>query len=340
MDMSKQPFLMNQWYVAAHAVELSHRPLARRICGVPLVFWRRQDKRVVAIDDRCPHRRYPLSKGDLVGDDIQCAYHGIRFGPDGHCTHIPAQSEIPAGFASRAYPVVEKTALVYVWMGEAEKADESLIPDFFENSGPGWKAMPDYLHIDANWQIVVDNLLDLTHLTFVHKTTLASPGIQENPLSVTVEGDRVLARREMRNVDPAPIFHTMRKFEGNIDRFQNITFILPSHVHIKVEATPAGVHDDPHRVHHVVLNHLTPETERATHYFWSISRRIRIEDPQVSDLLHRMNKRAFDEDVGVLRDQQRMLDSDTSPLVNLAADKAVNEARRIIRRKFAEEAGA
>jgi vanillate O-demethylase monooxygenase subunit len=97
--------------------------------------------------------------------------------------------------------------------------------------------------------------------------------------------------------------------------------------------------DDPQRVHHVVLNHLTPETERTTHYFWSISRRIRIEDPQVSDLLHRMNKKACDEDVGVLRDQQRMLDTDTTPLVNLAADKAVNEARRIIRRKFAEESG-
>ncbi len=336
--MTEQPFLMNQWYVAAHSAEVAHRPLARRICGVPLVFWRKQDKTVVAIDDRCPHRKYPLSKGALAGDDIECPYHGLRFGPDGRCTLIPAQSEIPAGFGSRAFPVVETTHLVYVWMGEAGKADTALVPDFFENSAPGWKAMPDYLHIDANWQLIVDNLLDLTHLTFVHKTTLASPGIQENPLEVVVDGDRVVARREMHDVDPAPIFHTMRKFEGNIDRYQNITLILPSHVHIRVEATPAGKSDDPQRLHHVVLNHLTPETERTTHYFWSISRRMKIDDPKISDLLHRMNKKAFDEDVGVLREQQRMIDTDSSPLVNLAADTAVNEARRIIRRKFAEEA--
>ena len=115
---------------------------------------------------------------------------------------------------------------------------------------------------------------------------------------------------------------------------------LPSHVHIRVEATPAGTKDDPDLVHHVVLNHLTPETERTTHYFWSITRRIRVDDNELSTRLHRMNKMAFDEDVGVLRDQQTMFDTDTTPLVNLAADRAVSEVRRIIRRKFAEEATA
>ena len=130
------------------------------------------------------------------------------------------------------------------------------------------------------------------------------------------------------------------KLTGRIDRFQNITFHLPSHVHIRVEATPAGTKDDPDLVHHVVLNHLTPETEKTTHYFWSITRRIRVDDNELSTRLHRMNKMAFDEDVGVLRDQQSLCDTDTTPLVNLAADRAVSEVRRIIRRKFAEEATA
>jgi phenylpropionate dioxygenase-like ring-hydroxylating dioxygenase large terminal subunit len=337
--MAARPFPLNQWYVCARSPEIRHAPLTRMICGVPLVFWRKREGGVAALDDRCPHRKYPLSEGHLHADEIECGYHGIRFGSDGRCTLIPAQSEVPRGFAARAYPVVEKSALVYIWMGDPAKADESAIPEFIENSAPEWAPARDYLRIEANWQLIIDNLLDLTHLTFVHKTTLASTGIQENPLVVTVDCDRVNARREMMNVEPAPIFHTIRHFENNIDRFQNITFISPNHVYIKVEARPAGQVDDPDHIHHVVLNHLTPETERSTHYFWSISRRIKINDPTLTDLLGRMNRTAFEEDAIILRHQQRMLEiPGGEPLVNLSADKAVNEARRIIRRKFEEEA--
>jgi vanillate O-demethylase monooxygenase subunit len=338
--VSERPFLRNHWYVSARSSELSRKPLARTICGEPLLFYRRENGAPAVLTDRCPHRQYPLSRGTLHHDDIECGYHGLRFGPDGGCTLIPAQADIPKGFGARAYPAVERNGLIHVWMGDAARADQSLIPDFPENDGPGWGAVQDYLHIDANWQLIIDNLLDLTHLTFVHKTTLASSGIQENPLKVTVDGDIVRARREMHNVEPAPIFTTMRHFEGNIDRFQNLTFLPPNHIHIRLEACPTGVTDDPNLVHHVVLNHLTPETERTTHYFWSISRRMRLEDPKVSDLLYRMNRTAFEEDVGVLRLQQQMIDSsrEPQPLVNLEADKAVAAARRILRRKYQEEA--
>jgi phenylpropionate dioxygenase-like ring-hydroxylating dioxygenase large terminal subunit len=338
--MAGRPFLLNQWYVCARAIEIKHAPMTRMICGVPMMMFRRRDGVVAALDDRCPHRKYPLSKGHMHGDEIECAYHGIRFAGDGRCTNIPAQAEIPAGFAARAYPIVEKSGLVFIWMGDRDKADESLAPDFVENVGPAWAPAHDYLHIEANWQLIIDNLLDLTHLTFVHKSTLASPGIQENPLTVTVDGDRLSARREMMNVDPAPIFRTIREFPGNIDRFQNLTFIPPNNVHIRLEARPAGQVDDPDLVHHVVLNHLTPETERTTHYFWTISRRLRVTDVVLTDLLHRMNRTAFEEDAFILRHQQRMVDLGGDALVNLAADKAVNETRRIIRRMFEQEAGA
>jgi len=339
--MAASSFLMNQWYVCARPEEIGRDTFARMICGVPLVFWRRADGAIAALDDRCPHRRYPLSQGVLHGDDVECGYHGIRFRPDGRCAQIPAQSEPPNGFVARAFPTREGNGLVYVWMGDADQADDSLIPNFYENDPPNWAPARDYLKIEANWRLILDNLLDLTHLTFVHKTTLASSGIQENPLVVTVKGDRVLARREMLNVEPAPIFKTIRQFPGNIDRYQNITFIPPNHVHIKVEARPAGHADDPDLVHHVVLNHLTPETERTTHYFWAITRRLRVDDAELTELLGRLNRMAFEEDAVILRAQQRMVDVDPdAPLVNLAADKAVNEARRILRRKMeAERAG-
>jgi vanillate O-demethylase monooxygenase subunit len=224
-------------------------------------------------------------------------------------------------------------------MGDAALADASLIPSFPENNGPGWAASGAHRHVEANYQLVVDNLLDLTHLTFVHKTTLAGPGIQENPLEVHVDGDRVIARREMRGVDPAPIFRTLRHFPDKIDRYQNITFIPPSHVHIRIEATPAGANDDPDLVHHVVLNHLTPETERTTHYFWSICRRMRIDDAAIGQRLFEMNRAAFDEDAEVLKHQQAMIDRDPAraALANLDADKATVAARRIVRRKIEAE---
>ena len=338
LPMPARSFPLQQWYVAAMAREVGRAPLGRTICGEPLVMFRRQDGTPVALDDRCPHRLYPLSSGELKGDDIECGYHGLRFNGTGACTLMPAQKDIPPRFGVRSFPVVERCGLVHVFMGDAARADPALIPDFPENVAQGWASTGACRHMEANWQLVVDNLLDLTHLTFVHKTTLAGPGIQENPLVVRVEGDRVLARREMRDVEPAPIFRTLRHFPGRIDRFQNIAFIPPNHVHIRIEAAPAGVNDDPDLIHHVVLNHLTPETERTTHYFWSICRRMRLDDEETGRRLFELNRAAFEEDAAVLSRQQAMIDRNPGALANLGADKALAAARRIIRQKLEAEA--
>jgi phenylpropionate dioxygenase-like ring-hydroxylating dioxygenase large terminal subunit len=339
MPTNDRPFLLDQWYVAAKSKEVAAAPLGRRICNLPLVMFRRADGTVAALDDACPHRMYPLSKGRLVGDDIECGYHGLRFSGSGACTMIPAQATVPAGFGARAYPVVEKSALIYIWLGQPQRADPCLIPEFHENVSEGWTAVDGYRLVEAHYQLVVDNLLDLTHLTFVHPTTLAGPGIQENRLVVKVEGNRVHARREMLGVAPAPIFGIMRSFPDRIDRFQNITFIPPNHVHIRVEAAPAGARDDPDLIHHVVLNHLTPETERTTHYFWSVARTMRLDDSEVSHRLYEMNRSAFEEDAAVLKLQQQMIERDTTgaALANLGADQAIAAARRIIRNLHAAE---
>lgn len=339
--MTLRPFPIQQWYVAAKSKEVGRTPLGRTICCEPLVMFRRQDGTVAVLDDRCAHRQYPLSRGELIGDEIQCGYHGIRFNGKGACTLIPAQPEIPRGFGVRSFPAVERSGLVHVWMGDPARADPAGIPEFAETVAPGWAAVDGYRRVEAAHLLVIDNLLDLTHLTFVHPTTLAGPGIQENPLAVTVEGERVQARRVMLNVDPAPIFRTMREFGGKIDRYQNITFLPPNHVHIRIEATPPGATDDPDRVHHVVLNHLTPETERTTHYFWSVARRMKLDDADVSRRMYEMNRAAFEEDADVLKHQQQMIDRNPAgaTLANLDADKATAAARRIIRRKVEEEGG-
>lgn len=127
--MSQQPSLLDHWHVAAEACELTRTPLGRTVGGKPLAMFRRHDGTPAAIDDRCPHYDYPLSTGRVVGDDIECAFHGLRFDGAGICTHMPGQPNIPARFAVRAYPVAEKSGRIYVWLGDVTKADPALIAD-------------------------------------------------------------------------------------------------------------------------------------------------------------------------------------------------------------------
>ena len=331
-------FLKNQWYVAGAAAELGLAPLGRTICNQPIVLFRRKDGSVAALEDRCPHRKYALSKGVVIGDEIQCGYHGLQFDGGGACTRIPSQTTIPRGFGIRAYPVIEKYALIYVWMGDPALADPAAVHDWHWNDAPGWKAVHGYHHVEGHYQLVVDNLLDLTHLAIVHKTTLAGPGLLENPLQVMPDGDVVRSLRIMRNVDAAPVLTIYRKPEGKIDRIQETEFRAPGFVFINVMANPAGLNDT--TPVHVVINSVTPETERSTHYFWSLARPGALDDRKVDETYERLIRTAFDEDKAIIEIQQRMIDSDTSgaPLASLEGDKAGAAARRIVARKLAEEA--
>jgi phenylpropionate dioxygenase-like ring-hydroxylating dioxygenase large terminal subunit len=333
------PFLKRQWYVAARSDEVADRPLGRRICDEPMVFFRDADSRAAALGDRCPHRKYPLSAGEIIGGEIRCGYHGLHFDGTGACTLIPSQAAIPRGLRARSYAVQERHGLLFVWMGDPATADPALVPDFHENDAPGWVAVHGYHYVAAHYQLLVDNLLDLTHLPVVHKTTLAGPGIMENPLEVEVAGDSIHTRRNMLNVDPAPIHRTVRRFAGKIDRRTVTRYLPPSYVHINAFADAAGTNENPTVPHHVIINSLTPETERSTHYFWSIARCEATGDASVSRTLYDMSRIAFDEDAAILAAQQRMIEEDRTgaPLASLDGDKAASAARRIIAMKLAAE---
>jgi vanillate monooxygenase len=330
-------FLRNQWYVAGTAAELGDKPLGRMICNEPIVFFRRSDGSVAALEDRCPHRKYALSLGTVLGDELQCGYHGIQLDGSGRCTKIPSQTAIPRGFGVRAYPVIEKYALLYIWMGDPAQADPVMAYDWHWNTDAGWTAVHGYHHVAGHYQLVVDNLLDLTHLAIVHKTTLAGPGLMENPLQVMPEGDVVRSLRVMKNVDASPVLTVYKKPTGKIDRIQEAEFRAPGYVCINVIANPAGSNDK--TPVHVVLNSLTPETDRSTHYFWSVARPGALDDKTVDELYDRLIRIAFDEDKAIIEIQQRMIDGDGSgtPLVSLEGDKAGAAARRIVARKLAEE---
>jgi vanillate O-demethylase monooxygenase subunit len=334
------PFLRNQWYTAATSAELGERPLARTICNEPLVIFRSGSGDVAVLTDRCPHRKAPLSSGEVVGNDIQCGYHGIRFAPDGACTRVPGNAQIGPNFRARSFPAREIHGLIFVWLGESALADPALIPDFGENVKPGWTGVHGMLYVKCNYQLLIDNILDLTHVVFVHKTMLAGGGVAETPLDVEIDGDVVRAQRLMRNVDTAPIYKAARNLHGKIDRWQFLEFRPPIYARITLGAREAGSEVPFGTPTHIVLNSFTPETERTTHYFWSTVRSWGLDDANVSKISKDMTDLAFAEDARIVELQQILIDSDTSgaPLVSLAFDRAGLGARRIIKRKLDEEA--
>jgi phenylpropionate dioxygenase-like ring-hydroxylating dioxygenase large terminal subunit len=335
-------FLRNQWYVAARSDEVGARPLGRMICNEAVVLYRGANGAVAALEDRCAHRMAPLSLGEVVGDEIQCNYHGVRFQGDGACTLIPSQKDlpIPRGFCVKSYPVHEAAALIFVWVGEAAKADPSLIPEWTaRNTDTGWTAVHGYHHVKGHYQLVLDNLLDLSHVTYTHKTTLAGPGIDDTPMEVTIDGDVVRTQRVIRNVDPAPIHRATKGLTGKIDRWQLSAFHAPIYILVTLGAEPAGTTETLQVPSHLVINSATPETETTTHYFWSVTRCIRTDDVELSKKFKELTQIAFDEDAAIIEAQQGMMNlaPPGAALVNFRGDNAGAAARRIMRRKLEQE---
>ena len=166
-------FLRNGWYAAIWSHELKDRPVGRTLLNHKVVLFRNASGRAAALVDCCCHRAAPLSKGEIAGEYLACGYHGLKFDVNGHCVEVPGQDHVPRGAKVQSYPVHEKWNVVWIWMGDPEKADASSIPDMYWLADPKWTATPGYIHLNSNYQFLIDNLLDLTHVTYVHKNTIA-----------------------------------------------------------------------------------------------------------------------------------------------------------------------
>jgi vanillate O-demethylase monooxygenase subunit len=225
-------------------------------------------------------------------------------------------------------------------MGEPKLADAEQIPDLSRNTSRDWVAVRDYIYVKGNYQLLIDNIMDLTHTFFVHKSTLAGPGVNENPLTVTVDENSVHGERVMRNVDPAPIFRAALGRDGKIDRWQIIEYHPPILAVAILAAKEPGTVETLDVPTHILYNLFTPETERTTHYFWSTVRCWALDDAAISKIYLDMSRLAFSEDVEIIEGQQRMIDDDPrgSALAYFSADKAALEARRLLTRKLRLEA--
>jgi vanillate O-demethylase monooxygenase subunit len=340
-------FLRNCWYVAAWDHEV-HRlqPMRRVLLNEPVVLYRKADGAPVALEDRCPHRHAPLSMGRQKGDNIECRYHGLTFAPDGKCVRIPSQGSIPPTASVRSYPVVERYHWVWIWMGDPARADASLIEDFHWMGDPAWRFRGERLQVEGNYLLVVENLCDLSHLPYLHSTSLADTAIPLNDIPIKTErvGNRVRVDRWVLDTPSPPYFRLLANFkkEDRVDRWMNLEFSPPAMVRLDIGAAIAGTGArDGDRSRGVTtrnLNAITPETERTSHYFWAQAQDFALDNPSVSDADFQLVHGAFQEDLAIIKGQQSNLDLDPrAPRLNIATDTGGLQARRIVEHLIAEE---
>jgi len=336
-------FLKNWWYVAAMPEELGEGLLQRWILNEPVVMYRTAAGQPVAMLDMCPHRSYPLSKGVRVGDNLRCLYHGLEFEPSGKCVHIPGQRNIAPRCRATTFPLVEKWRWLWIWMGDPALAEESTIPDMHWNADPDWIPTGGHFYIKCNYQLLVDNLMDLSHETYVHPTTIGNQAVAETPSVTSVEGTHVRTFRHIKDCAPPPLYVQLRGFAENIDRIQDINFSPPSHIVIKSKSLPHVANPEaPAMVlEYRVLNGITPATDASTHHFWAVPRNF-APAAEVTTAFHAGSVRAFSEDIDVLESQQdrvQRLPPD-SRRIDINADAGGLAARRIIARLLEEEHAA
>ena len=342
-------FLRNSWYVAAWGNEVGRLTLMRRILlGEPVVLYRRADGKPVALEDRCCHRHAPLSAGRVRGDNVECGYHGFIYDPSGRCVKIPAQDTIPANARVRSYPVVERYRFIWIWMGDPALADDSLIEDFHWLDDPAWRYRGERLELRGNYLLLVENLCDLTHLPFVHVSTLSATAIppKEGPAEMRREGNAVVVERWTENVPVTSYFRTIAGFAADamVDRWMNLVFTPPAFVRIDIGAALAGTGarkgDRSKGVTTRNLNAITPETASTTHYFWAQAQSFGVDDPSVTELDFRLTHGAFLEDIRMIAVQQANIDLDpNAPRVNVPTDSGGVQARRLVESLIAAEQG-
>jgi vanillate O-demethylase monooxygenase subunit len=340
-------FLRNAWYVAATPDEIAEKPLGRQICGERIVFFRKADGKVAAVENFCPHRGAPLSLGSVDSGKLVCGYHGLAMGCDGKVVEMPRQRV--GGFpAIKAYAVEERHGFVWVWPGDQEIADPSRIQHLEWAESSDWAYGGGRYHINCNYQLMIDNLMDLTHETYVHATSIGQKEIDEARVTTRAEGDHVITSRFIENILAPPFWQMALRANGladdvPVDRWQICHFHPPSHVLIEVGVALVGHggYDAPNalKASSIVVDFITPETETSHWYFWGMARRFKPEDEELTAKIRDGQGKIFSEDRAMLESQQEnLLRWPERNLLKLNIDAGGVQSRRVISRLLMQEA--
>lgn len=333
-------FLRNCWYVGAIDHELiDGKLLSRTLLGEHVLLYRGDSGAVIALNDRCPHRGALLSRGRREGDAVRCMYHGIKYDGSGKCVQIPGQDMIPPRLRVRTYPVIERRPFIWVWMGDPALADPALIVDLPYLRDPQWRGLPAYLHYDANYLLIVDNLSDFAHLAFVHTRTLGGSeeyAFVSKPTAIERLERGFRVERWHFNSE-APPFHkkVIRDKDARVDRRNIASMVVPGIFMMETLFAPAGQGAQSGNLsgarEYRNCQFMTPETERTTHFFWSYLNNFEGEDSTISRSLLESLIEGFMEDKAIIERQQKTLEDDPKfEMLAILADGPLVHFRRVL----------
>ena len=328
-------FGRNCWYMLGWAHELtSEQLLARQIAGLPVVAYRSPEGSAVAMEDRCCHRHAPLSRGKLEQDGLRCGYHGLKFGHDGRCIDLPGQDRIPDSLKVVTYPAFEYKDMVFVWLGDPNAVQDADLPDFYWHGSDDWCGRPRLTHVEANYQLIVDNVLDFSHLAWLHSASFGTPSASSAKGKVTRDGDDIRLRYLYESTPITPFHQKLTGYSGDVDREHTINWRFPGIVWVSNRYWEAGKMDQ-RPIFDVRSTHfLTPETATTTHYFWTHANHADCGSDEQMDLTYDVVTHAFQgEDLPMIEAQQMNIDTE-SRMRAVYWDEAPALARQITARKL------
>ena len=349
---TEQQWPLNAWYHAAWAYEIKdEKPLARTLLNEEIVLFKDAEGKVHALEDRCCHRATPLRLGDVVTEGLQCGYHGLIFNGAGKCVRIPGQEKIPPYAKVRSFPIIERQEIVWIWMGDPTLADEAeLIVDFpWNDDHENWPHFHDMYEVECNYMLLIDNLMDLTHIPYIHRNTFGG-GNQKGPvdasMDVTPRDTGVHYIRWMEGIVPPPTYVKGAGFkEGTlVDRWQEFEYVVPSTVVQWTGALEVGRGAKDNREQpggfNIRLYHgVTPRTENSCYYFWTPLNGYKPRDKEATKLLHKEIAFTFNEDIEFLESQQVCMAATMEKgFVDIKHDSARLLARRSIEIMIRKEA--
>ena len=293
-------FLKNCWYVAGWSKDYKAELRPQKILGENIVFYRQRDGKAVALEDACPHRKLPLSQGQLCDDTVICGYHGLTFDGSGTCVDAPTQRDnIPKRAMVKSYPVIDRYRLLWIWMGDPVKANPDDIFKIENFDKPEWGYTEGgMLPIECNYLWVVDNLLDPSHVAWVHVSSFAGAGTEDQPLDLEKTNKGVITSRWIYDQPPSAYYKDLLKFEGNCDRKQHYEMFIPGIALNMSIYTPPGTGGpgkplvDKTYIN-ISYNFMTPVDECNTQYIWFQHRNTDPTDAAISEKMNVGAKMAF-----------------------------------------------
>ncbi|MES2262699.1 MAG: aromatic ring-hydroxylating dioxygenase subunit alpha [Pseudomonadota bacterium] len=294
------PFIFNEWYVAAFGNEIGREPLARTLLGKRIVMFRTEGGTPVALADRCAHRAFPLSRGTLEGDTLVCAYHGFRYDAKGDCIEVPSAAKCPQGVGVAQYRMIESGPLVWIWMGDPALADPLRLPEQAWLTQPDWETSSGYYALKSNYVSMHENLLDLTHLSFLHASTIGTPDYAKAPFRTEIADGYFALHRDVVPTTLPPVWATPTGLEGCVTaaRIVKSEFKSPAFHQVNVNFYDSALPEEQRTVSRIRTAHLlTPESHSSSHYFIVHGRDFGLGDDGITHFMHENLFAAFNEDV-------------------------------------------